>query len=162
VGYFSHVLYLRVKLNGSESFVDLMESVSREFYRAVAHQDFGRIATARPDLLGGTLCQWLSWHPADVAGLDVFDVTNELGLTVTNIHFQTPEELANVPPAVVDLEITFFESEGTVHSLAIYRADLFTANTMELLMRAVSRSAMRFASDPRGRPALEIAGMSMT
>lgn len=162
VGYFSHVLYLRVKLNGSESFVDLMESVSREFYRAVAHQDFGRIATMRPDLLGGTLCQWLSWHPADVAGLDVFDVTNELGLTVTNIHFQTPEELANVPAAVVDLEITFFESEGTVNSLAIYRADLFTATTLERLMRAVSRSAKGFATDPRGRPALEIAGMSMT
>lgn len=53
VGYFTHILYLRLQLTGSETFTELLDRVSREFFTALAHQDFGMMATERPDLLGG-------------------------------------------------------------------------------------------------------------
>ena len=152
VGCFSHVVYLRIRLNGSESFAEVLKLVSNEFYRAAAfRQDAGRMATERPELLQGTLCQWLSWHPADIAGLQADDQVNPLGLVVERMRCQSLEELTNVPPDRVDLEISFFDAAGSISALAIYRKDRFVEGAMVQLvegLRAIADHAVREPSEP--------------
>jgi hypothetical protein len=149
VGYFPNVLYLRMRLGGAVNFFDLLKLVSNEFYRAVFRQDSCRMAARRPELLRGTLCQWLSWHPADVTARETADITDQLGFTVQGLRFQTPEELTNVPPGVVDIEMSFFEMAGDISALAIYRADHFGERTMVRLMRECRLMAKQFVADPK-------------
>lgn len=150
VGCFSHVVYLRIRLNGTENFIELLKRVSNEFYKTAAfRQDSGRIVTERPELLRGTLCQWLSWHPAEVAGAQTDEVASELGLTVESVPCQSLEELANVPPGRVDLEICFFEGSGKVSIWATCRTDRFTEGAPARLMREFESFAERAVRDPQ-------------
>jgi hypothetical protein len=142
VGCFSHVVYLRIRLKGGESFAEVLKLVSNEFYRAAAfRQDSGRMATERPGLLQGTLCQWLSWHPADIAGFQAVDQTSPLGLRVHAMRCQNLEKLTNAPPERVDLEINFFDAAGEISALAIYRTDRFAERAVGRLMEALRSTA---------------------
>ncbi len=142
VGLFSHVLYLRITLTGDETFATLLKQVSNEFYRAMFRQDSGRTTIRRPELLAGTLCQWLSWHPAEVPGLDT-PQPQELGFTVKGLRFQSPEALTNVPPAATALEICFFEEADNICTLALYRSDRFTERAMAQLLRELHSTAQQ-------------------
>jgi len=52
IGFFSHILYLRIQLSSADSFSELLRRVSNEFFQAMSHQDFGMTATKRPELMG--------------------------------------------------------------------------------------------------------------
>ena len=155
VGCFSHVVYLRVRLRGNESFIELLKLVSNEYYRVAAfRQDSGRMAIERPELVRGTLCQWLSWHPADIAGLPTDSPTSQLGLKVENVRCQSLEELTNIPPDRVDLEINFFDAAGGISALAIYRTGRFGQDTLRRLMgelRSVAERAVKDSGAPIAR-----------
>src|SRR5581483_2231879 len=60
IGYFSYVLYLRIQLTGEESFKQFLDRVGQEFFSGLSHQDFGRMAFQYPQLLSGTLFQWVT------------------------------------------------------------------------------------------------------
>ena len=151
VGCFAHIVYLRIRLKGGESFIELLKVVSNEFYKAAAfRQDCGRMVTRRPELLRGTLCQWLPWHPADIpAGPSLEGQLRQLGLEVEQIRCQSLEELTNVPPETVDLEINFFEAQGDISALAIYRADRFAEGAPRRLMQELRSVAERAVRDSR-------------
>jgi Condensation domain/TubC N-terminal docking domain len=150
VGCFSHIVYLRIRLAGSEDFIELLKLVSNEFYRAAAfRQDSGRMVTERPDLLRGTLCQWLSWHPAEIAGLQTDGQMSPLGLRVEKMRCQNPEELTNAPPERVDLEMSFFDSAGDISALAICRTRRFAEGTLHRLMRELQSVAEHAVRDSR-------------
>jgi hypothetical protein len=134
-GYFSHVLYLRVRLDGNEGFGDLLRRVSKEFYRAIFHQDFGRMARRRLDLLQGTFCQWLSWHPAELAGREMYEIPGQFGIAVEPVRFQTAQDFSNVPPGVTNLDVCFFEAAGDISTLLIFSPTVFATTTMEQFMR---------------------------
>ena len=136
VGWFSHILYLRIRRRGDEKFTDLLKLVSNEFYRAAAfRQDSGRAATERPELLRGCLCQWSSWHPAEIADIHVDSRVTELGFKVAEVRYQNLEELINVPPDSVDVEMNFFDSAGGISALAICRTVRFAPSALGRLMR---------------------------
>lgn len=148
VGCFSHVVYLRIRLKGGESFVELLKLVSNEFYRAAAfRRDCGRMAIERPELLRGTLCQWLSWHPADIGGAQSDGLMSQLGLEMENIRCQSLEELTGVPPDVVDLEMSFFDAAGDISALAICRTDRFAESALPRLMRELRSITERAIED---------------
>jgi hypothetical protein len=128
-----------------EPFDGLLKRVSNEFYQGVFHQDFGRTVHQQPRWLSGTLCQWLSWHPAEVADLGSHEAIRNLGLQTQGIRFQPPDELANVPPALCALQLDFFEDAGDIGALAIYRDDCFTEATMARLLRELRLTAQRIA-----------------
>lgn len=149
VGYFSYIAYLRVRCSGTESFADLLKQVTNEYYRAATfRQDFGRNAAQRPGLLGGTLCQWLSWHPREVAGLGLDDLTRPLGITLRRIPCQSTEELTNTPPATVDIEITFFDAVGNIGAFATFKPDRLARSFVSRLMQHIQSVAERVISDP--------------
>jgi len=151
VGYFSHVLYLRMRLESNEDFAELLQVVSQEFYKAVFHQDFGRMSLRHPEFLQGTFCQWLSWHPVEVAGREMYDIPRQFGLAVEPVRFQTERELSNVPPTVTDLDICFFEKGGDIGMLLIFRADLFARQTMERLMGELRAMAEQIVKEESGK-----------
>ena len=49
IGFFAFVLFLRFEVFASDSFKDLLHKVTREYYAALKHQDFGRNALAWPE-----------------------------------------------------------------------------------------------------------------
>lgn len=148
VGCFSHLVYLRIRLRGSENFLELLKLVSNEFYRVAAfRQDSGRAVTQRSELLRGTLCQWLSWHPADIAQPQTDGQTSLLGLKVETVRCQSLEELTNVPPDRVDLEMNFFDAGDEISALAIYRTGRLAEGATVQLMREVRAAAERAVRD---------------
>ena len=88
---------------------------------------------------------------------------NEEGKTQTNVvasprvivarpvRFQTPRDLANVPPGVTDLDICFFERVDDIGMLLIFRAERFAASTMERFMHELRQEAERLVGDYRQR-----------
>lgn len=152
VGCFSHIVYLRIRLEDEEGFIELLKRVSKEFYRAAAfRRDSGRMVMERPELLRGALCQWLSWHPADIAASQTDGPARPLGLEVESLRYQNIEELTNAPPEKIDLEIQFFDAAGEISALATYRADRFMDGTPHRLMRelrSVAESAVRDPAAP--------------
>lgn len=149
VGYFSHVLYLRIRLNGDERFDGLLARVSQEFYKTVFHQDYGRMALRYPGFFGGTFCQWLSWHPAEVAGPEMYEVPAQFGIKAQPVRFQTARELSNVPSGVTDLDICFFEKSGDIGMLLISREELFTNEALERFIDELREQAQLFVTGPR-------------
>ena len=151
VGCFSQVLYLRVRLKADVPFPELLRLISGEFYKAVFHQDLGRISLSRPDLLGGTFCQWLSWHPAELAGQEVYDVPRQLGISARPVHFQVAHNFSNVPAGATGLDVTFFESAGDIGVLLIFQREVLSESSMERFIHELRVSAERIVNDPTQR-----------
>jgi non-ribosomal peptide synthetase component F len=148
VGYFSHILYLRMQLTGGETFRELMSYVGNEFFRALSHQDFGRMATQEPRLLEGTFFQWITWHPDDALSLPLPETQGSRELTVERVAVvDFAENLTAIPPGMVDVEVTFFDTAKGIYASGVYRADLFTADTMERFMGNLRSAAERFVSN---------------
>jgi hypothetical protein len=149
IGFFSHILYLRIELSGTESFTELLRRVSNEFYQALSHQDFGLSATRNPELLGGTFAQWVSWHP------DAGPTPVPPDLTVERLDVRDfAEDLTAIPPGMVDVEVSFFDAKDGIHALGVYRADRFSAATMERFMADLYEAAGQFVRDPGASIAL--------
>jgi Condensation domain len=150
VGYFSHVLYLRIELTGQETFKQLLGSVSNEFFRALAHQDFGKQAAERPQFLAGAFCQWVTWHTQTTPK------STDSSLRVERLPLsEFGQGLSILPPAMVDVDLTFFDTTEGIYAQGVYRADRFEAQTMDRLMRDLRAALERFMLDPSGAVAFE-------
>ena len=137
IGYFSCALYLRLHITGNETFTDLVSRIANEFFSSLSHQDFGRMARQRPDLLSGTLFQWMTWHPEDMPDEVRIREFGE-GMTV-------------VPPGMTALEITVFDTVTGLHVFGSYRADRFTAKTMARFMEDLRWTAEFFVHNHGAR-----------
>ncbi len=152
VGYFNYVLYLRVRLTGRETFRELLNGISNEFYRALTHQDFGRIALQRPELLAGTLFQWITWHPEDAVPECADGARRPSDIVVERVPIRDfGEDLTIVPPGMVDVEITIFDTAEGLRALGTYRGDRFTQRTMERFMADLHCASRVFIHDPDAR-----------
>ena len=139
IGYFSYVLYLRIRITGQETFKELMSRVGNEFFSSLSHQDFGRLARQRPELLAGTLFQWVTWRPDDDAPGERIDV-RDFG-----------EGLTIVPPGMTALEVTVFDTTTGLRAFGSYRADRFTVKTMERFMADLRSATELFVHNPDAR-----------
>jgi hypothetical protein len=149
VGFFSYILYLRVTLAGHQTFREFLNGVGNEFYRALAHQDFGRISLQRPELLAGTLFQWVTWHPDDTVRAPAQTEVDRPRLTVDRVPIREfGEGLTIAPPGMIDVEITLFDAVDGMRALGTYRADRFTARTMVRFMEDLRSTAQLFVHNP--------------
>jgi hypothetical protein len=152
VGYFSHILYVRVQLAGTETFQDLLGYVANEFFRALSHQDFGQMAIHESRLLTGTFFQWLTWHPEDAYTVPTAAGQDENGLVVERVSVvDFAENLTAIPPGMVDVELTFFDTSQGIYASGVYRADLFTQATMDRFMHQLRTIAAECLQDPDAR-----------
>jgi len=149
VGYFSHILYLRIELTADETFSQLLARVSNEFFRALTHQDFGRMAALRPEPLSATFFQWVTWHPQESFQLNVSPDEGEHGIVVQRVSFRDFEAgLSVTPPGLVDVEVNFFDAEEGIRACGFYRAELFTSDTIERFLHTVRSAAQQFVQNP--------------
>ena len=58
-----------MQLTGNETFIDLSNRVSEEYYRTLFRKDFGGIAIEAPELAAGSNFQWLPWGPDELCGI---------------------------------------------------------------------------------------------
>ena len=152
VGYFNYVLCLRVKIAGHETFRELLNGISNEFYRALAHQDFGRIAAQRPELLQGTLFQWITWHPEEAVQQAVDGAAYPPDIAVERVPIRNfGEGLTIVPPGMSRVEITMFDSQDGLCALGTYSVDRFAQQTMDRLVEDLRSATQRFVEDPDSR-----------
>jgi Condensation domain len=155
VGYFTQILYLRMEVLGTETFSELLSRVGNEFFAALSHQDFGRIAAQKPELLAGTFFQWITWHPhqAPLAATPAAAGASEL--TLERVSFRDfGEGLNAVPPGMVAVEVTFFDTEQGIYASGAFRADLFAAGAMERFMEELQSAAEEFVRNPHARLAV--------
>jgi Condensation domain len=150
VGYFSHVLYLRLKLTGSETYRDLLRLVSDEFFRSLMHQDFGLMATRNPGHLTGTFFQWISWNHDEVP---VSVPQNEAGLRIERVPMREfSEGITAIPPGFAAMELTVFDTPRGIECHGMYRNDLFTPSIMTRFMDDLCLGAEDFIRDPLSDP----------
>lgn len=136
IGYFSHIMYLRLRLTGRETLRQLVSAVSTEFYRTLSHQDFGRMAVRYPDLLGGAFFQWLSWHQQERLGPAVPGADDPRAIDVQRLPIREfAAGLTAIPPGKVDIEVTFFDTADGIRASGVYRANRFSARRMERFMK---------------------------
>jgi Condensation domain len=152
VGYFTHILYLRMELTGGETLSELLRYVGNEFFQALSHQDFGKMATQAPQLLAGAFFQWVTWRPDYASRLSVPPTTGIPELTVERTSCaDLGGELTAIPPGMVDVEVTFFDTPQGIHASGVYRADVFTSSTMSRFMddlRAMAEQFVRNSQAP--------------
>ena len=154
VGYFSHILFLRMELTGSETFSQLLSYASNEFFKALSHQDFGAMALNEPHLLEGTFFQWMTWHPDEGAPHVVPSAQQDMPLTIERVSLvDFAENVTAIPPGMVDVEVTFFDTPRGIYASGVYRADLFSPRTMELFIANLRAAAKDFLYNPEAQVA---------
>lgn len=153
-GCFAHVLYLRVQPRGTESFLELVRKISREFFQALSHDDFGAMSIERPELLEGTFAQWISWHPDD--SCEPAQVTRVAApIRAQELPAKTfGLEFTALPPGMVGVEANFLETDRGIYINWVYRADVFTAETIQRLAEDVRARAEQFVAAPMAIPAV--------
>jgi hypothetical protein len=145
IGYFSHILYLRVQLSGSLTFTELLGSVEKEFFGALYHQDAGRMATQRPELVTSAFFQWMTSYPAEVAALSGPEAaTSAERVTLKDFG----EHLTALPPGLVDVEVSFFDTGESIDAFGVYRAELFPADGMDHFMKDLVSASEAFVRNP--------------
>lgn len=152
VGYFTQILYLRIELSGDETFGGLLNQVSGEFYRGLSHQDFGRVATEKPELLAGTFFQWITLSHSKTAGRVMgaeqdFEAPEVQRLPLSDFG----EDHTAVPTGMVDVEVTFFDTEEGIYASGVYRADRFSDRTMVRFMRNLRSATEELIGDPQAK-----------
>jgi hypothetical protein len=148
VGYFSHVLYLRIQLTGQERFSELLRLISNEFFRALAHQDFGKQSAERPELLAGTFCQWVTWH-TNGAAATASPPSTPAQLQVERLPLgEFGQGLSILPPGMVEVDLTFFDTTQGVYAQGVYRADHFRQRTADRLMQELRSATGFFLQNP--------------
>jgi len=149
IGYFAHVLFLRMEMTGRETFADLLNQVTREFFRAGLHQDQGRMVAQAPGMLQGTFFQWLPWQPDELAGVPTSALLSQLDGSITVEPFPLTANTAGLPD-VIDISLMLYDSKEGICATGNCRADLFTANTTQRFAQDLRESLEQFLRNPDG------------
>jgi hypothetical protein len=138
VGYLAQPLYLRVQLESDGNCDQEVETISKEFFSAVLHMDFGTTFRKHRNLSAWTLFQWLpaAWRPTPRDSLD-------LGFKVAPFPFQG--RIFNHEK--FKLVIFVVETCDQLNISAAFRPDFFKRSTVEQLIGNIRDRLERFAVD---------------
>jgi Condensation domain/TubC N-terminal docking domain len=151
LGCFIHPLALRIELTGEETFVELIGIVSKEFATAVEYADLGASLIRRPDLAESAFVQCISWQPNELAGVPDVSAWGEFGQLLAVEPFPVKTQSPDDPRIDLGLATFFEDCTADIHAEVLYRADYFSAKTMEIILRAwiqLSEFATRDPSSP--------------
>ncbi len=110
------------------------------------------MAARHPCLLAGTFFQWVTWHQEESVGPQNHG-SGELRMQRVAIR-EFSEGLTAIPPGMVDLEVTCFDTNEGIDLRGVYRADLFSSADMDLFIEDLRLSARQFVLDPDTQYAL--------
>jgi hypothetical protein len=155
VGYFAHVLHLRIELTGEETFCDVLHRVVQEYVTAYAHDDFGRIVTAMPQFARSTCVQC---EPPLMQEAELASFGNDMELDAFPVHkrahqgqVEVPDELIGSDELGYGVSMVFEEASDDVVATLGYRADRFTRQTMQEFCQQLRRLCEKFCAAPESR-----------
>ena len=146
VGLLSHPIYLRIKLAGNETPLDLLRRVNGEFYRAVLHSDFGETVTGSFGLLRGSLFTWIPWRAEDVFGVPRPDESARAGVRVERFQFAQRPTF----PEHLNIEVLLSDTP-TIAGGVIYRSNAFERSTIDRFVEEMHDIAERMVNAPDSR-----------
>jgi hypothetical protein len=149
IGFLSYYLYLSMTLTGDETFLDLLLKVSRAFYTALEHQDFGRISTQAPELLLGTAFNWAPGALDRLVGLPTPAAQCKLADLFTVEPFtlkrsQSPRDHKEEHVGIA-ASVLFYESQDGFSGTLYYQPRVAP---MTQFARALHSSTQRFIQNP--------------
>lgn len=147
LGFFAHPIFLRIELTGNESFIGLLDTVRREYYRALFTKDFGGIVRDSQALLSRTLFQWFpSFEELKCRDAGASASPKGSDLNVENL---TAEPLASFDVVLtkrLDIMLIFSGAE-IISGEAIYRPNVFPSDFIQRLLTSVETLAEGVSND---------------
>jgi Condensation domain/TubC N-terminal docking domain len=146
-GFFPALLFLRLEVSRQDSFLDLLNNVTKEYQGAYDHHDLGRIGAQVPTP-GFARNASFSWLPRRGLGLDTTDIDDGRG----NVIRQRPLRFT-VPPLEdlgLDREplVVLAETDEGIAGVLCYRSDRFPASLMGRFAQGLRDGATRLVNEP--------------
>jgi non-ribosomal peptide synthetase component F len=136
VGYLAQPLYMRVQTTREAGFDSLLNTISKEYFSALFHRDFGQTVLENPALGAGALFQWFpaDWHLAPDASL-------HLGFRVEPLAFK-PRGFFHEK---FKLGVFVYETADHLSIRAGFRPDCVRRATVERLLEEIRAQLERQA-----------------
>jgi len=153
LGFFARAMYMRIKLTHIRTYGELLNYMTREFYQALLHQDFGRVAIELPGPIIQTGFQFLSWRIQEEWGVPTVSESMELGLSVNVVGPFSVCPL-NVPQidehfrTASNLELVFDRTAEGIRLLLAGNAALFDGPSIKEIATDLRVIAERLVSNP--------------
>jgi Condensation domain len=148
VGLYSHPLFLRVVVGAATTFRDFIHEVSREFRIAFEHLDFGKFASERRDLFLCPTVQWLASAP-DGPSTILRPLQSESGADFQVKPYPVRMWWQDTLRVETAIGMQFWEAADGICGQGYYRADLFSANTMDQFANGLRLGAEKVADQPQ-------------
>jgi hypothetical protein len=146
IGWLTNHIHLRVEMREAETFVELLNRVTREFYAGCSRQDYNQVDLLIPecsdDTAGGGL--YFNWLPTAYENYEMGQrLETEQEISVQEFPVRKRES-----PAFT-LGVFFSDSGEDISVLVAYRTDRFVRDTIESLVKNVTLFAKQFIQSPR-------------
>jgi len=131
IGFLASVLYLRIELLETDSFVDLLGKVINEYCSAHEHADSYYLETRapKPGFLGNPAFNWVP--PGSQIGLPELDGTPQ-ALSLASVSFEHP--MLRALTSDNEPLMLLYESEETIDGGILFPLHRFSAQSMERLV----------------------------
>jgi len=153
IGLFATTLLLRITLTRGDTFLDVLERVDREFLSACENFDFGIHCNEVTGLQRSSTIQWVPWHhdelngiPSSVDGADPIPA-----LSVKAFRERSLLKEDGMPESFEmerDMLWHFTNAPEGIVGRGYYRADLYTEDYIQRLMRSFRQIAEQIVRDP--------------
>ena len=137
IGCFADAVFLRIEMTGGETFIDLLEVVSKEFFAAVEHTACGNMTYVEPALHSAAEFNWLQlpWGPGEPAMIPVPQWERSAPrITVESFpnDYDIPDyEISSEKVTCSEILLRFSDTANGICANGEYRADLFAADTIQ-------------------------------
>ena len=129
IGYFAHILYLRIQIAAHDTFLDVLRHINAELTAANEHLDFGQMGMLLPQFHLGTRFQWNEHRQQRSTASAVMHGAGAGDLRIK--PFQLSGGIGADAKATIDLVLDFSDGPQGIVAIVAYRADLFTADAMD-------------------------------
>jgi hypothetical protein len=148
IGYFASVLYLRIKLLESDRFVDLLNQVINEFFKAYEHADSSYVEAQipRPDF---TRNSSFNWVPQSQQAESLEFVGSENAIVTSAVSFEN-SMLRNVERDTEPMVLLYDADRGVAGSI-YFPQNRFSAATIERFGRNFQKFIGTLLRQPEGR-----------
>jgi hypothetical protein len=158
IGYFAHILHLRMELTEKDTLRDTLTRVVKEYRTACEHDDFGRIVASMPQFVRNARFQC---EPPFIRELEVEGFENDIKVEQFPMHRKEAaapdDEIARNDESETGVGIMFSETAEDIVGEISYRADHLREDTMERFGQDLRLLCQTFADNPWS-PALKVSG----
>jgi hypothetical protein len=147
IGYFAHILHLRIELSSGETYREILAKIMDEFASACMHDDFGRIVRSMPQFVRG------AWFQCEPGPTKRFETSKGAGnLELRRLEVPTPRYNIIHDEFAVDITFVLVDSLDDVVVTLFYRADRFHNNTICRIAERLRDVCTELTASPGCKP----------